>query len=172
MASALEVADLTRSIEDFLYREAALLDDRAFDQWLELLEDDFHYVIPSVAVGIDDASQTAGDPRLYNSLYDDTKTTIGRRIRRMGMPTAWAENPPSRTCRLVSNVHILSEVEDELTVRSSFVLHKARFDFDNVDFVGTRIDRLRRRPDGWGLAERVIRLIDSAIAYHNISVFF
>jgi 3-phenylpropionate/cinnamic acid dioxygenase small subunit len=166
-------AERARSIEQFLYQEAALLDDRAFEQWLDMLDEDFSYVIPSVAVGVPDASDVNGDKRLYNSLYDDTKATIARRVRRMGMPTAWAENPPSRTCRLISNVHIVVDDGDALTVRSSFVLHKARFDYDSVIFIGTRLDRLRSRAgEGWGFAERKVRLIDSAIAHHNISVFF
>lgn len=172
MLQAARADDRIRSIEAFFYHEAALLDDRAFEPWLDMLDDDFRYVIPSVAVGIADASNPDGDPALYNSLYDDTKETIARRVRRMGMPTAWAENPPSRTCRLISNVHIVSDEGEEVVVRSSFALHKARFDYDSALFVGSRIDRLRARPDGWGLAQRIVRLIDSAIASHNISMFF
>lgn len=175
MSMAASDDDRLRSIEQLFYREAALLDDRAFEPWLAMLEEDFHYVLPSVAVGIADASDRDGDPRLYNSLYDDTKATIARRIRRMGLPTAWAENPPSRTCRLTGNVQIVDgdDAGDGLvTVRSSFVVHKARFDFDSVTFVGSRLDRLRARPDGWGFVDRTVRLIDSAIAAHNLSIFF
>ena len=37
---------LQHEVEQFLYHEARLLDERKFDDWLALLTDDIHYWMP------------------------------------------------------------------------------------------------------------------------------
>ena len=97
-----------REVEQFLYREARLLDNRRFSEWLELFSNDLRYWMPtrsnrypvnSKAISILDGSlyeddEISGDDEL--ALMDETKDTLERRVARLGTGMAWAEDPPSR----------------------------------------------------------------------------
>lgn len=163
-----------KSVEQFLFHEADLLDRRAFDIWIDLLADEFWYVVPTIATGIDmpEANEDLW-MRHHNSYFEEGKEMVLRRISRLGMPTAWSENPPSRTCRSISNIRVEKMDGDRLSVTSKFVLHKSRFDFDSATFHGTRRDILRADAGTeWKILERRVELIETAIDYHNLSLFF
>ena len=100
--------------EEFLYYEADLLDSRRFDEWLNLLADDIHYWMPlrrtTQAKEVEKEFTAFGGM----ALFDDDKTILTMRIQRLAIGRAWAEDPPSRTRRLISNVRIDSIDEDEL----------------------------------------------------------
>jgi len=110
--------DTLHEVEQFLYREARLLDRRQFHAWLELFTDDVHYWMPmrnnrypksSKALKILDHDRYA-DEELTGpnelALLDETKRTLSRRIARLDTGMAWAEDPPSRTRHLISNIEI------------------------------------------------------------------
>ena len=94
--------------EEFLYREASLLDERRFDEWLDLLTDDVHYWMPirrtTTAKEVANEFTRPGD----GAFFDDDKRLLTLRVQRLSVGRAWAEDPPSRTRRMVSNVRILS----------------------------------------------------------------
>ena len=89
-----------QEVEDFLYREAALLDEWRLEEWLEMLTDDAIYQVPST-----DAPE--GDAR--NTLYiiADDALRIRSRVKQLLGKSAWAENPHSRTRRMITNVRVL-----------------------------------------------------------------
>jgi len=87
-------------IEDFLYREAALLDAWKLDEWLALLTDDAQYRVPS-----NDAQ--GGDPKSTLYLIADDIQRLRGRLTRLKDPHAHAEFPHSRTRRLITNVRIV-----------------------------------------------------------------
>ncbi len=94
-------------VEEFLYREASLLDERRLDEWLALCTDDIHYWMPirrtTTAKEIDNEFTKPGGM----AFFDDDKQTLGLRVQRLQVGRAWAEDPPSRTRHTVSNVRIL-----------------------------------------------------------------
>jgi p-cumate 2,3-dioxygenase subunit beta len=109
------------AIEDFLYEEAALLDEWRLDEWLELLTDDATYEVPST-----DAPD--GDPQRTLSLIADDKLRIRSRVAQLLGKSAWAENPPSRTRRMISNVRIRQVEGDSIDVTANFVVYRLRFE--------------------------------------------
>ena len=88
-------------VEDFLYREAALLDDWKLDEWEALLTDDAAYYVPP-------NDQLDGDHRSTLFLVADDRERIRQRIIRINDPNCHAEYPKSRTRRMISNVRIVA----------------------------------------------------------------
>ena len=177
--SDLPSADEIREIEQFLYEEAFLLDERRFPEWLGLFTDDARYWMPTrntlaksqpnAHTSVDDELTTEGEL----AWFDDSKLTLVARVARLQGGIAWAEDPPSRTRRLLSNIHVASgEAEGEFRVRSYFLLHRTRHQIEREVFVGCRHDVLRRTSDGLRIARRKIVLDDAVLASPNLSVFF
>jgi 3-phenylpropionate/cinnamic acid dioxygenase small subunit len=166
--------ELQREIEQFLYLEARLLDERQWETWYSLLADDIHYWLPArynrFVREIDDEFSPPGGM----AHFDDDKESMGRRVVRLTTGMAWAENPPSRTRHLVSNVWVRpAEQADEFHVQSAFLVYRNRAG-DEVDvWAGRRDDLLRRlSPRRWQIAKRRITLDQSTILSKNLSVFF
>ena len=109
----------TRSdVEEFLYREAALLDDWKLPQWLALFTDDAVYHVPTVDLPKDASPDT-------NLFYiADDRFRLGERVARLGKRGAHAEFPHSRTRHMVTNVLIDSQHGDELKVSAAFAVHR------------------------------------------------
>ena len=168
-----EVSPLQAQIEQFLYREAELLDERRYTEWYELLADDIHYWMPvrtNRYVREKDQEFSAPDEV---ATYDEDKDSLGRRVKRLGTGLAWAEEPPSRTRRLITNVQVRpAEEEGELEVVSYFLLYRNRLETETELFAGRRDDLLRRVGDGWQIARRRIALDQAVILAKNISLFF
>jgi p-cumate 2,3-dioxygenase beta subunit len=110
-----------QTIEDFLFEEAALLDEWRLDEWLELLTDDATYEVPST-------DTPDGDPRTTLSLIADDKTRIRSRVAQLLGKSAWAENPPSRTRRMISNVRVRQIDGEAMHVSANFVVYRLRFE--------------------------------------------
>jgi p-cumate 2,3-dioxygenase beta subunit len=110
-----------QAVEDFLYDEAALLDDWRLDEWLELLTEDATYEVPST-------DTPDGDPQNTLSLIADDKTRIRSRVSQLLGKAAWAENPPSRTRRMISNVRIRQVEGEAIYVTANFVVYRLRFE--------------------------------------------
>ena len=110
---------LQQEIEQFLFAEAALLDGRAWRAWLALLADDLRYRMPlrfNRLARQRDHEYSRDDESF---LFDETKDSMDMRIRRIETGMAWAEEPPSRTRHMVTNVRIEAiDATDELLVRS------------------------------------------------------
>src|SRR3954464_10125536 len=97
-----------RAIEDFLIHEAALLDDRKFEEWRELFDEKGYYWVPLRP------EQTSPDEEA--SLFYDTREVMKTRIERLRHPRIHAQTPPHRTCHLIGNVVVLEESGAECTV--------------------------------------------------------
>jgi p-cumate 2,3-dioxygenase beta subunit len=114
-------------VEDFLYREAALLDAWKLDEWLELLAEDATYRVPS-------NDRPDSDPKSALFTIADDIRRIRARVARLKDPHAHAESPRSRTRRMISNVRITGR--DPLTVEANFVIHRFRGNDDVRQYVG------------------------------------
>src|SRR6202048_3614245 len=120
-----------QEIEDFLYREAALLDEWRLEEWLEMLTDDAIYQVPST-----DAPE--GDER--NTLYiiADDALRIRSRVKQLLGKSAWAESPHSRTRRMITNVRVPGADGDSIAVTANFAVHRMRY--ETVDTYVGRYD--------------------------------
>jgi 3-phenylpropionate/cinnamic acid dioxygenase small subunit len=177
--------DLIREVEQFLYREARLLDERRFHEWLELLTDDVHYWMPvrtsrypksSKAIAILDAARYEEEELAKAdelAILDETKESLARRIARLDTGMAWAEDPPSRTRHIIANVEVEpGETEAELKVYSNFLVYRNRSETEQDFYVGARQDVLRKVDGGWKIARRKIILDQSVLLAKNVSIFF
>lgn len=145
MADASKVS--REDVEDFLYAEAAMLDDWRLDDWLALLTEDAAYYVPS-------NDRPAGDHRDTLYMIADDINRIRARIKRLKDPDAHAEFPHSRTRRIVSNVRITRADGAEIEARANFVVYRFRRGAPVRDFVGHYVYRLLAGPDGLKIRER------------------
>ena len=170
----LERLFLEREVERFLYDEAALLDDRKFSEWGELLADDIHYHMPirrNVKFGEQYKENTDSDSEI--SWFDEGKGTLMGRIRQLNTGVHWPEEPFSRIRHNVTNVRVLSVKGDEVEVDSNFFIWSNRLRDEVVMFVGTRHDVLRRDSEtGWKIAKRQIILDQNVLLAKVLSTFF
>ncbi len=163
---------LRYEVEEFLFMEAELLDARRYADWLELLTDDVHYWMPvrrtTTARETDREFTKPGGV----AFFDDDKTMLKMRVDRLAAGGAWAEDPPSRTRRLITNVRIAQTDGDELTVASNFQLYRTRLASEEDHWIGRREDRLRRVDGRFRLARRHIFLEQTVILSQNLSSVF
>jgi 3-phenylpropionate/cinnamic acid dioxygenase small subunit len=171
--------DIHFEVEQFYYTEAELLDDGRFTDWLDLLADDLDYWMPTRTNRLRRQQALSISARGEAAFYDETKESLAWRIRRFDSGMAWAEDPPSRTRHLVTNIvvhHADSDQgtgPDDLVVRSAFLVYRNRLEREENVFAGRRTDLLRRSPDGeLKVARRVILLDQSVLQAKNISTFF
>ncbi len=150
------------AVEQFLYREARMLDDRLYTEWLGLLADDCTYIVPTrdnVQAVRGKPPVTIDDELAAVCYFEDDKLTLMAKALRLGTGTSWGENPPSRTRRLVSNVEVeRGDAPGELRVYSNVLLHRSRRTDEVSQFVGQRRDVLRQTDKGLLLAKRVVVL--------------
>lgn len=162
----------TYEAEEFLYREAALLDDRKLDEWLELLTDDIHYWMPirrtTTAREVDKEFTEPGGM----AFFDDDKAMLTMRVQRLAVGRAWAEDPPSRTRRNVSNIRILDITGDETLIAANFQLYRTRLNSEEDCWIGRREDLLRRVEGELKLARRHLFLEQTVILSQNMSNLF
>lgn len=163
---------LTFEAQEFLYREASLLDERRLDEWLALCTDDIHYWMPiRRTMNVKDLDNEFTKPGAI-AYFDDDKRTLGLRIQRLAVGRAWAEDPPSRTRHTVSNVRILSADGNEILVGLNFHLYRTRLDSEEDSWIGRREDLLRRENGVLKLARRHIYLDQTVILSQNMSNLF
>ncbi|HEV7757330.1 MAG TPA: 3-phenylpropionate/cinnamic acid dioxygenase subunit beta, partial [Acidimicrobiales bacterium] len=109
------------------------------------------------------------------AFFDDDKDSLNRRIVRLETGMAWAEDPPSRTRHLFTNIRVVpADAADEYEAHCNFLLYRSRLEHDVEFFVGARQDLLRRvdRGVGWEIARRKIVLDQSTLNAKNLSMFF
>jgi len=165
---------LHHEITQFLYREADCLDTWRFRDWLGLVSDDMHYTMRTV-VNAQTRDRRKGVEPPTTWIFNDTKAQLERRVARLETGMAWAEEPPSRTRHLVTNVRIdATEMPDEYDVHVNYLLFRSQKERDETFYVGARRDRVRRVEGGasWQLCRREIVLDQAVLTSHNLSVFF
>ena len=170
---------LKQEVEDFLYAEAELLDQRQFKEWLALLDEDIVYFMPmrrNVKYGRHAAQENT---RLGEDIswFDEDKWTLTKRVEQILTGVHWAEEPLSRVCHLVSNIQLLDvkpsvEEAKEVSVRSRFIVYQNRLEDETYFFVGKRTDTLRQNGGGWKLLKREIILDQNVLLAKALTVLF
>ncbi len=178
-------ADLIRSVEQFLYREARLLDERRFHDWLGLFTDDVHYWMTArgnryprsskALASLDNDRRADEDPNSTEefALFDEDIRTLTARVARLDTGMAWAEDPPSRTRHLITNIEIAPDASEfVLTAYCNFIVYRSRGETEQDFYVGARQDRLRRVDGAWRIAGRRMVLDQNVLTAKNLSIFF
>src|ERR1700744_883628 len=131
-------------IEEFLSREALLLDEYRYEKGLALFTDDIEYLVP-LRERVPDNAGPAGHP-----IIKDDKLMLRARIMKDATGMSHVEIPRSMTTHLVSNVVMDGGPNPgEVTVRSAFLVRQARKLRDEAWWVGRRTDLLRRVDGEW-----------------------
>jgi len=170
---------LKQEIEEFLYHEADLLDQRRFMEWLDLLAEDIVYFMPmrrNVKFG-QHAERENTKLGQGISWFDEDKWTLTKRVEQILTGVHYAEEPLSRVCHMVSNVRLLdvrpsAEAPEEVVAGSRFLVYQNRVEYETYLFVGKRTDTLRRVGDEWKIARREIILDQNVLLAKNLTVFF
>ncbi len=163
------LSELEREVSRFLYREAELLDSNNLDAWLELLTEDVSYEMP--------VRQTQEHSRAGSSSemshFSEDRRSLELRVKRFKTDFGWAENPPSRTRRLISNIRVeATSDQNEVKARSYFLLYRSRGTSTQVDLIsGERQDLLRNVDGHWKLASRLIIVDQTVLGTRNLAIF-
>ncbi|WP_324643395.1 benzoate 1,2-dioxygenase small subunit [Pseudarthrobacter sp. LT1] len=133
LKTAEEIATL-ETVRAFLYREARLLDDRQFDEWLECYHPDSEFWMP--AWDVDD--QLTQDPQNEISLiYYDNRGGIEDRVFRIKTDRSSATSlPEPRTGHNITDVEVVAN--DAGTVEVRFNWFTLYFRYNTTDtYFGT-----------------------------------
>ncbi|HKM99800.1 MAG TPA: 3-phenylpropionate/cinnamic acid dioxygenase subunit beta [Candidatus Binataceae bacterium] len=166
--------ELQQEIEQFLYHESRVLDERRYEEWYDLLAEDLHYYMPTRYNRLKREADKEFSAPNEAAFFDEDKKSIAMRIRRLNTGMAWAEDPPSRTRHMVSNVVIRPRSNGEYEVDCYYLLYRSRLEREVEMFVGMRHDVLRRAatPAGFQVAGRTIILDQAILMARNLSFFF
>jgi 3-phenylpropionate/cinnamic acid dioxygenase small subunit len=159
-------------IVEFLYDEAEMLDNVRLGEWAELLAEDIEYNVP-LRLTKPMRQQDGTVIRTVQHMHD-THASLMLRVRRItDTRSAWGEDPPSRTRRMVSNVRVYkTDKSNEYKVQSYLMLTRSRFDFDYFDLLPCeRSDILRRQGSSFQLARREVTIDQSVIGTPNLGIF-
>ena len=169
---------LKQDVEAFLFHEANLLDDRRYEEWLDLLTDDVRYWVPmrrNVKFGELEREFTREGQDI--NWFDEGKTTLTQRVRQILTGVHWAEKPLSRLSHLVTNVEITEATPSaadagEVSLRCRFIIYRNRVATETDILVGRREDRLRRVDGQWRIAQRQVFLDQNVLLAKNLTFFF
>ena len=169
---------LKQDVEAFLYHEANLLDDRRYEEWLDLLTDDVRYWVPmrrNVKFGELEREFTREGQDI--NWFDEGKTTLTQRVRQILTGVHWAEEPLSRLSHLVTNVEVLDASPtpadaEEVSLRCRFIIYRNRVETETDLLVGRREDSLRRVDGEWQIAKRQVFLDQNVLLAKNLTFFF
>ncbi|MFM9971571.1 MAG: aromatic-ring-hydroxylating dioxygenase subunit beta [Burkholderiales bacterium] len=167
--------DTQIEVEQFLYQEASLLEDNQFGEWLDLLSPEVRYWMPvrsNRQPQSNSEADNSGEAGAGFSYYDDDKSSLTQRVRRIETGIAHAEAPLSVTQRLITNVRVLPGANgNELLAHSSFLVYQERRGRHGATFIGKRRDTLRRDGEALKIALRRIDLAQTILP-GTISIFF
>jgi len=157
-------SDTYNQVLGFLYREASLLDAIRLKEWSTLLSPELIYTVP-LRQTRPMAQHAASIIRTVQHYHDDYRSIMGRIMRLTETKSAWAEDPPSRTRRLVTNVQVS-------TTGSYLLLTRSRFDSPDLDLIsGERNDVLRLVDGQLKLARREVILDQAVLGTPNLAIF-
>src|SRR5690606_28205765 len=151
-----------------------LLDDWKFSDRLDVLAEDISYTLRTTPnAQARDRRSSIEPPATW--VFCDTKQLLERRVARLETGMAWAEEPPSRTTHMVSNIIVEpTEVDGEYDVYVTYLLYRTQKEKDVTIYCGKRHDKIRQvdSEQGFQIFNRKITLDQATYNSHNLSVFF
>lgn len=152
--------ELLKEVEQFLYLEARLADERRYRDWEGLWTDDAVYWVP--------ANRGDIDPEFEMSIIYDNRSRISLRVNQFYTGKRYAAEVESMLRRVVSNVELLDVNGDEVRVASNMVIYESTQRQDNI--WGGRTEHLLRKVDGqWKMAYKKVTLVNCDKALDNIT---
>ena len=152
-------------IEALIHREAGLLDDRRYDDWIALFTEDCRYWVP--------VSPDMESPRDGPAHFHDDRQVMMVRTHRLLNPRAFGAEPSPRTVHVVSGIMIEQEDDAEVHVVSSQIIlewrDRGRFEEDQRAFGGRVRHRLRKTPEGLKIVEKRVDLINAEGAFNAMA---
>jgi 3-phenylpropionate/cinnamic acid dioxygenase small subunit len=155
----------------FYIREAWLLDERRFKEWLDLFTDDVLYFMPRRKNVLRRELHREITPLGDLAILEEDKRYLEMRVARLETGMAWAEDPPSRTRHLVGNLEATPLEGGEVKARTAFLVYRSHLETDAQLLSGCREDVLRREDGAWKVARRTILLDANVLLDKNLSVF-
>ena len=150
---------LEREVENFIVREAAMLDEWRLDDWLALFTEDARYVVPATDL-------PNADPKESLAIINDDIARLRGRVERLKSRHAHREFPWSRTRRFITNVSIKNTIGEEILVNASFLVYRIRS--GQVDpLIGSYVYTLRRVDGALKIAARKAVLDLEALRPHG-----
>jgi ethylbenzene dioxygenase subunit beta len=168
MADAAVAFDTWFAIQQFLFREARLLDEDRYDDWHALVAQDIHYGMPARR------SRYKREQRKHavdTDHFDDDFGSLRLRVERLKRPGVPSMDPPPRTCRIVSNVEVEpTAISGEYRVHSTVQLTRNRLYDEDEILTARRVDLLRGDGNGsFRLARREIHTTQNVIRLRNLN---
>ena len=157
----------------FYIREAWLLDQRQFKEWLEIFTDDVLYFMPRRKNVLRRELHREVTPLGDLAILEEDKRYLEMRVARLETGMAWAEDPPSRTRHLVGNLEATPLENGEVSARTAFLVSRSHLETYHQLLSGSREDVLRKKErDGtWQVARRAILLDANVLLDKNLSLF-
>jgi 3-phenylpropionate/cinnamic acid dioxygenase small subunit len=149
-----------RAVVEFLYHEARLADEARYAEWLALWTDDGVYWVP--------ANGDGGDPEQVMSIVYDNRSRIGLRIRQYHTGKRFSQTPQSRLRRLISNIEVMEEDGDELSVGSNVLIFENQTRGDVLWAARTEYT-LRRVEGRLRMARKTVRLVNNQDALYSMA---
>jgi len=164
---------LAKEVEDLLYLEADLLDNRQYERWLDLFTEDVRYWMPlrkNVPWRERNEDSSRDDEVGW---LDDDKATLTKRVKQLLTGIHWAEEPISRVSHFVSNVRVagVPDAAGQLPVTCRILVYRNRMDTETDFLVARREDSLRRIDGELKIARRKILIEQSVLMAKNLTVF-
>lgn len=148
------------AVEQFLYRQAELLDSKQWREWVDLFTDDGIYWMPP------ERSYTTWDGT--PAIFAEDKNLMNVRMGRVLHPDAWSQRPLWGTNHVVSNVQILSEdSKGNVEARSRFHMMELRRD-DVRHFAGSYLHKLKKTGDGYRIQLQRVDMTNAQAAYDYV----
>jgi len=172
------LTELRAEIEDLLFLEAEVLDERRYEEWLDLFADDLVYFMPirrNVKYG--NYAQENTREGVDACWFDEDKWTLTKRVEQIRTGIHWSDEPQSRVSHLISNVRVVEvlpslDAPQQLLVKSHFLIYQNRVTTETTLFVGRREDRFRNINGAWKIVRREILLDQNVLTAKNLTVFF
>lgn len=116
--TCIEAAAVDDEVQHVLFREARLLDDRRYDEWLAQFAAECLYWVPS--------RNEPGDPRTESGIYLDDRRRLTDRVAMIRTGHLHAQIPPSITRRMLSNIEQWKAADGNLRARANVVIWERR----------------------------------------------
>jgi len=154
-------------VYQFLVHEAALLDENCMEEWLGLLSEDISYEVP-----IRQTRRRTEDPHPPDAWHmKEEIASLKMRIARLATKSAWGEDPPSRTRRLIGNLRVAAADDITITATSNILIYYGRGDVsEHTILAAERHDVLLRSSNRLRLGRREVLLSHATLPVQSLGI--
>lgn len=160
MPMTIEERNTLEEVTRFIYREARLQDEHQYDEWESLWTDDGVYWVP--------ANGDGGDPEKVMSIIYDNRSRIALRIRQYHTGKRFSQTPQSRLRRLISNIEVLEDDGQEISVGSNVLIFENQTRGDVLWAARTEY-RLRREGSVLRMVRKKVSLVNNQDALYSMA---